>query len=785
MKKNTLLLSLTLFLVVASLGVFAIIAGASSATVEPELSIPYCNLSFRDSVCIKYAVKSNVSDVKLLLWTSAEEEYTVGTHDDEITAYVTESIGGVEHYVFDYTALSAKQMTDVVYARAYAQIDGTDYYSEVNKYSILQYAYNKLGKTGTASTDEDFKEMLTYMLSYGAAAQKYFDYKADRLATANWVQVKVTDGTLDDGNTQGLYLSGDTVTLTAPETDAEGNVFSYWADANGNSIGTTPELSVAVGQTNRNFTPLYGVMPADPPLPASEGLEFTLNDNGESYSVSGIGTCTDTDIIIPATYDGLPVTGVSDQAFYKRAKLTSITIPDSVTTIGDEAFHTCPLLTSVTIGNSVTSIGSYAFYNCTKLTSITIPDSVKYIGIKAFYDCSSLTSVTIGNGVRSIGDSAFYNCDSLTSISIPDSVTSIGKEIFFDCSGLTTVTIGNGVTSIGDYAFFGCSTLTSVIIPDSVTNIGNEAFFDCSSLTSVTIGNGVTEIGYDAFSYCSDLTTVTIGNGVMSIGYSAFDNCSALTSVHITDLAAWCEIVFKGPESNPLYYAHNLYLNGVLVTNLVIPDGVMSIGSYAFYSCDSLTSVTIPDGDSVVEIGSDTFYDCSGLINITLGNSVTSIGSYAFYGCPALTSVTIGNSPKAFLNCTGLTSIVVDENNQDYSSVNGNLYNKAKTKLLQYATGKNITEFIIPDGVTEIGSYAFYNCSTLTSVIIPDSVTSIGSYAFYGCSSLTSVTFENAIGWWVSTNSTATDGTSIDVTDPTTNAKRLVSTYCNYYWNRG
>ena len=169
----------------------------------------------------------------------------------------------------------------------------------------------------------------------------------------------------------------------------------------------------------------------------------------------------------------------------------------------------------------------------------------------------------------------------------------------------------------------------------------------------------VTSIGNEAFLYCS-VTSVTIGNSVESIGERAFDGCSGLTSVHISDIAAWCNIDFARSDSNPLYYAHHLYLNGEEVRDLVIPNSVTSIGDNAFYDCDGLTSVTI--GNSVTSIGKQAFYNCSALTSVTIGNGVTSIGAYAFDGCSALTSVTIGNSVEsiwygAFANCPELLDV--------------------------------------------------------------------------------------------------------------------------------
>ena len=193
----------------------------------------------------------------------------------------------------------------------------------------------------------------------------------------------------------------------------------------------------------------------------------------------------------------------------------------------------------------------------------------------------------------------------------------------------------------------------------SVTSIGDNAFALCSGLTSVTIPNSVTSIGMQAFCSCTGLTSITIGSGVTSWGQNAFNGCTSLTTVHISDLAAWCNISFDYGGASPLAYAHNLYLNGELVTDLIIPNSVTSIGN-AFQGFSGLTSVTIPN--SVTSIGSGAFSGCSGLTSVTIGNSVTRIGGYAFYNCSGLTSVTIGNSvtsigDKAFYDCSGLTSM--------------------------------------------------------------------------------------------------------------------------------
>ena len=325
------------------------------------------------------------------------------------------------------------------------------------------------------------------------------------------------------------------------------------------------------------------------------------------------------------------------------------------------------------------------------------------------------------------------------------------------------------------------SSVTYNSVTYSVTSIGNYAFYECSSFTSITIPNSVTSIGESAFRGCSSLTSVTIPNSVTSIGEEAFSGCSGLNSVHISDIAAWCAISFSTYNTNPLGYAHNLYLNGELVTDLVIPNSVTSIGDYAFKDCTSLTSVTIPN--SVTSIGGSAFYFCSGLTSVTIPNSVTSIGVGAFYFCSGLTSVTIPNSVTSsdeytLMGCTGLTSVEAPAGFFEFSEGNWPSY----TKILNHVTvnggeltenallfinrsyktlrtldvsGVTNTEFAdeafkdcynlktlkLPSGLTKIGYMAVAGCKNLQSIDIPASVEEIAQSAFEDCRSLQTITF--------------------------------------------
>ena len=469
---------------------------------------------------------------------------------------------------------------------------------------------------------------------------------------------------------------------------------------------------------------------------------------------------------------------------YDMENLTAITIPNSVTNVGKETFYGCSGLTSVvwdakncadfssspfnyslvsssitsfTFGNEVEHIPAYLCYGMENLTLVTIPNSVTSIGEYAFAECSGLTKTNYTGdiagwcGINFVGwysnptgysNNLYINDMKVKDLVIPNSVTNIGNWAFEGCSDLTSVTIPNSITSIGWFAFKGCSNLTSVVwdaknCADFSSSPFNYSLVS-SSITSFTFGNEVEHIPAYLCYGMENLTLVTIPNSVTSIGEYAFAECSGLTKTNYTgDIAGWCGINFVGWYSNPTAYSHNLYINDVVVKDLVIPNSVRSIGGWAFGYCSGLTSVTIPN--SVTSIGEYAFAECSGLTSVTIPNSVTSIGEDAFYNCSSLTSV-VWNAK----NCADFA-----EYYDEYYNYHGPFYNIA-SKITSFTFGsevehipaylcygmENLTSVTIPNSVKTIAKKTFTDCTKLKTVVIGNAVTNIGDSAFYGCDRL-------------------------------------------------
>jgi len=462
--------------------------------------------------------------------------------------------------------------------------------------------------------------------------------------------------------------------------------------------------------------------------PASEGLEYVLSNDGNSYSVNK-GTCTDNEVYIPSIYNGLPVTSIDVRGFCDFKNLTSISIPNSVTSLKFSAFEGCDSLTSIVIPKGVISIEE-VFAGCKSLESIVVDEeNVTYKSIDGnLYtkDGKMLVQYALGkrneefeipSSVISIGGSAFEGCVYLTDITIGNYVTDIGFAAFRGCEGLKNVIIPGGVTNIGDYAFARCTTLTDITVDGDNTTYksveGNLYTKDGKTLIqyaigksdeSFTIPEGVTAIESYAFLNCTNLTSVTIPNSITTreCFEDSLSECTRIVSFIVDEENA----IFKSIDGNVYTKSGKAlvkYAVGKLAEQYVIPDGVVTIENSAFMNCTGLKSVVIPN--SVISIGDFAFYGCTSLSNISIPSSVTKISMFAFSHCTNLTSITIENSItsigySAFSFCTSLANIT------------------------------------IPDSITSIGTYAFKDCTNLTRVLIKAGVKSIESSVFSGCTNL-------------------------------------------------
>ena len=375
---------------------------------------------------------------------------------------------------------------------------------------------------------------------------------------------------------------------------------------------------------------------------------------------------------------------------------------------------------------------------------------VTHIEALGFHECQ-VTKIVIPSSVTSIGDGAFYNCYTLTRINIPSNVTSIGIGVFGGCCALKDITIPSSVTNIGDHAFGGCGELKDLTIPSSVTSIGDSAFYDCKNLDLV-INNterNVT-VGSNAFEGCKSVTWEIPDKESTGLQFEVSGTTAMVAKGDYSKLDSAfipSKVKIDGNVYTVTGIVNNAFSNCKNLTYVKVSGGVANMGASTFYGCENLETVVL--GDGIKKISNSLFYGCASLSDINIPASVTEIDGSAFEGCASLTSIDIPANVTniveyAFYGCKNLASINVDDKNTTYASVDGVLYNKEKTILIQ-APRKIQGVFTIPSGVTNIASGAFALCEGLTGLEIPASVTSISEYAFENCTGLTNVTIPSSV----------------------------------------
>lgn len=503
----------------------------------------------------------------------------------------------------------------------------------------------------------------------------------------------------------------------------------------------------------------------DPPTVQREP-EYSLNPDGESYTLVSIGTPRDAEIMIPSEYDGKPVTGIGKGALSTCGEVVGITIPEGITAIGDEAFSGCRSLVEIAIPDSVSSIGKDVFSWCGSLTTITVGENngayTSIDGILYSKDEKSLIrypsaksgeTFTVPDTVLSISAHAFEGCESLASVTVPNSVSSIGLGAFERCLSLESITlpfVGSKaeIDEFIDHTYhfgyiFGARSYedNDAHVPTSLKNvvicggrmIGRRAFYKCTGIRSVTVSGDIEYIYDYVFQGCSGLEEVCWNTTAyfQTTTPNLFEDCTSLRSLTI------------GEDID--YIRSYTFYNLASLESMVIPDNITAIEHHAFYGCSSLSSVTIPS--SVTKIDEYAFANCTSLRTVTVPNSVTSIGSAVFEGCTSLEGITlpfIGGYRSHFGYIFGASSYGENSDYVPKSLKKVVIMNAPTVSDYVFSGCDGITDITIRSDITSIGEGAFSGCASLKSVNIPEGVTSIGSDAFKDCTGLETV-YWNAI----------------------------------------
>lgn len=522
--------------------------------------------------------------------------------------------------------------------------------------------------------------------------------------------------------------------------------------------------------------------------PARYSLGLSYQNISGRYYVSGIGSCSDTHIIIPAISEyGQKVTGILAEAF-ANTNVVSITVSPGVTEIRANAFYNCTNLITVSLPADA-NLGENLFFNTPKLSSLTmaltkplakyffnyrqsaspeeyqavcqgdgsftetyygsIPLSLKEVTIignvckYALANCQAITTIHFEGFVETIGNNAFCNCISLTQVTIPETVNYIGSYAFSK-TGIVSIILPDGLsfTAKHQYIFSGCTQLRSVVLPKNITMLPPSMFLECSRLESIQIPKSVTFLCGSSLAK-TGLKSITIPDSVTAIDTQVFSGCSNLVSVKLPaqlisvdygafeDCIALKELIFPATTQT---IGYNAMAGCTRLQKVTLPPNLQNIEERLFKNCSSLKHIVLPA--AITHIEREAFLGCSALTQVTFPDSVTHIG-YAAFENSGLLSVTIPTAvqtigDRVFANCTKLRSVVFK--------------NDATTLVNDMFLGCTVLESIsLPANITHIPTRFCKNAKSLKSITLPIELVAIGEEAFYGCSSLEKVVFPETL----------------------------------------
>lgn len=769
-------------------------AEAAENTEEPQITLVGANVSLKDSVNIVYAAAVKGYDytkykTKLLVWKTPQAEYTKKNCDVVVDSSYHDTIASYSCDMF-YYGMPAKNIVDQLYVRAYVEIDGKEYYSGTTKYSLLEYLYDQLAKSGLT---EYQKRMYEAVLKYGGRAQDLFDYLRNRRADDTFYSIHVENGTFADGFTRGMFLENEEVVMKA-NAAPEGKKFAYWQDKNGIILGYDEVLTVKATSANTYTAVFVNKITVAEQLHLKASVAY--NDDISAVNLP--------DII--EIKDDAGKTTSSIKVTWDKTQFVKGQIGEQVLTATPADEESKALLGGNTVTMTVT-VMPYTFEVDTVTGNYHI---TKYYGSEAKV---SIPEEYRGKPVDTINALAFNAALTVTELYIPDTVTKIEKNAFNACNNIETIRIpftGESLTATNDYQgkgnasfgyIFGTDSyemqksfvpvnLHKVIISDQVKSISSYAFYGCKQISECQLPNNLVDIyGYYAFAK-TGIKSLTFPISLESIGTYTFVDTD-LQRVDISDINSFLQI-----NSDSTFGGNaELYLNGKLVTEVRFPDGIKEIQPVlagisslqkviipdsatnmrsnvgAFENCKNLEEVVFEGAPQIKEMWR-TFTGCSSLKSVHIPASVTFFTNSPFAGCHYESVYYDGtfedwckidfgycdNSPMPYTEKfyykkeNGYEELIDAVIPETITQINEGTFSEYKAlRSVTFHDGvaaiaknafkycENLSSVVLPSQLKFIGEYAFYNCKSIYSIKIPKYVSEIGNYAFGGCNKLIEV----------------------------------------------